>query len=218
MQQVPAGAAEREGRQALRSDRACPPCRRPVARIEARLGDEGRVVLRASGTEPVIRVMVEGRDEADHAGRGRGAGRGGAGRGRLRASPAGPGGPFCTDSPAPARPAAPYASRALHRYHRAPFKRRRRLASRYRPVHAPPHRCRKLEDARLARRKRAADRGAAGAAARRSRQATCVVCPPFVYLQEVGAPAARFGASSSGRRMCVRRRRAPSPAKCRRPC
>ena len=35
-----------------------------VRRIEQRLGTEGRVVLRASGTEPVIRVMVEGRDEA----------------------------------------------------------------------------------------------------------------------------------------------------------
>ena len=35
-----------------------------VAAAEARLGGEGRVVLRASGTEPVIRVMVEGRDEA----------------------------------------------------------------------------------------------------------------------------------------------------------
>jgi phosphoglucosamine mutase len=35
-----------------------------VARIEERLSGEGRVVLRASGTEPVIRVMVEGRDEA----------------------------------------------------------------------------------------------------------------------------------------------------------
>ena len=34
-----------------------------VARTEARLGDEGRVVLRASGTELVIRVMVEGREE-----------------------------------------------------------------------------------------------------------------------------------------------------------
>jgi phosphoglucosamine mutase len=34
-------------------------------RIERHLGGEGRVVLRASGTEPVIRVMVEGRDEAE---------------------------------------------------------------------------------------------------------------------------------------------------------
>jgi phosphoglucosamine mutase len=34
-------------------------------RIEQHLGDEGRVVLRASGTEPVIRVMVEGRDAAE---------------------------------------------------------------------------------------------------------------------------------------------------------
>ena len=41
-----------------------PAVREAVARIEARLGGEGRVVLRASGTEPVIRVMVEGRDEA----------------------------------------------------------------------------------------------------------------------------------------------------------
>jgi phosphoglucosamine mutase len=41
-----------------------PAVQEAVARIEARLGGEGRVVLRASGTEPVIRVMVEGRDEA----------------------------------------------------------------------------------------------------------------------------------------------------------
>jgi phosphoglucosamine mutase len=34
-----------------------------VSRIEKHLANEGRVVLRASGTEPVIRVMVEGRDE-----------------------------------------------------------------------------------------------------------------------------------------------------------
>jgi phosphoglucosamine mutase len=34
-----------------------------VARIEQRLAGGGRVVLRPSGTEPVIRVMVEGRDE-----------------------------------------------------------------------------------------------------------------------------------------------------------
>jgi phosphoglucosamine mutase len=33
-----------------------------VGRVEEELGERGRVVLRASGTEPVIRVMVEGED------------------------------------------------------------------------------------------------------------------------------------------------------------
>ena len=37
--------------------------REAVLAIEAELKDDGRVVLRASGTEPVIRVMLEGRDE-----------------------------------------------------------------------------------------------------------------------------------------------------------
>ena len=30
-----------------------------VAKVEADLGDSGRVLLRKSGTEPVLRVMVE---------------------------------------------------------------------------------------------------------------------------------------------------------------
>ena len=33
-----------------------------IKQVENELADSGRVVLRASGTEPVIRVMVEGRD------------------------------------------------------------------------------------------------------------------------------------------------------------
>ncbi|HEY2788119.1 MAG TPA: phosphoglucosamine mutase [Gaiellales bacterium] len=35
-----------------------------VAAAETKLGDDGRVVLRASGTEPVVRVMVEAEDAA----------------------------------------------------------------------------------------------------------------------------------------------------------
>jgi phosphoglucosamine mutase len=35
-----------------------------VAAAEARLGRDGRIVLRASGTEPVVRVMVEAEDAA----------------------------------------------------------------------------------------------------------------------------------------------------------
>ncbi len=40
-----------------------PAVQEAMARIERHMAGEGRVVLRASGTEPVIRVMVEGRDE-----------------------------------------------------------------------------------------------------------------------------------------------------------
>lgn len=36
-----------------------------VKDVEAKLGSKGRVLLRASGTEPVVRVMVEGEDAAE---------------------------------------------------------------------------------------------------------------------------------------------------------
>jgi phosphoglucosamine mutase len=36
-----------------------------VRAVETQLGDQGRVVLRASGTEPLIRVMVEGAEEGE---------------------------------------------------------------------------------------------------------------------------------------------------------
>ena len=42
--------------------KALPAVQAALAAAEASLADTGRVVLRASGTEPLIRVMVEGRD------------------------------------------------------------------------------------------------------------------------------------------------------------
>lgn len=42
-----------------------PALKQAVARLENELGDEGRVLLRPSGTEPLIRVMVEGRPHLD---------------------------------------------------------------------------------------------------------------------------------------------------------
>lgn len=43
----------------------CDEISKAVGAAEASMGENGRVVLRASGTEPVIRVMVEGRDAAE---------------------------------------------------------------------------------------------------------------------------------------------------------
>jgi phosphoglucosamine mutase len=44
---------------------AVPQVQAAVKAVEKQLAGEGRVVLRASGTEPLIRVMVEGHDEAE---------------------------------------------------------------------------------------------------------------------------------------------------------
>lgn len=41
------------------------PVRRAVEAVERQLGTRGRVVLRPSGTEPVVRVMIEGEDEGE---------------------------------------------------------------------------------------------------------------------------------------------------------
>ncbi len=41
-----------------------PVIRRAIAQAEARLGSDGRVLLRPSGTEPALRVMVEGSQES----------------------------------------------------------------------------------------------------------------------------------------------------------
>jgi phosphoglucosamine mutase len=37
----------------------CDPVQQAIAQAEAAMGDQGRILVRASGTEPVIRVMVE---------------------------------------------------------------------------------------------------------------------------------------------------------------
>ena len=65
MEKLPQVLLNVAGRAALRSgQRAGDFCAR-CASIEQQLGGGGRIVLRASGTEPVIRVMVEGRDEPE---------------------------------------------------------------------------------------------------------------------------------------------------------
>jgi len=43
----------------------CEPLRQAVEQAEAAMGAEGRVLVRASGTEPLLRVMVEAASQAD---------------------------------------------------------------------------------------------------------------------------------------------------------
>jgi phosphoglucosamine mutase len=47
-----------------RIDLAAPAIERLIKESQARLGRKGRLLVRASGTEPLIRVMVEAEDEA----------------------------------------------------------------------------------------------------------------------------------------------------------
>jgi phosphoglucosamine mutase len=41
----------------------CESLQQAIAQAESAMGDQGRILVRASGTEPLIRVMVEGADE-----------------------------------------------------------------------------------------------------------------------------------------------------------
>lgn len=44
---------------------SCPPLAAAVAEVEAELAGRGRVLLRKSGTEPLVRVMVEAESDGD---------------------------------------------------------------------------------------------------------------------------------------------------------
>ena len=58
-----AGAAERPRAREGRSRRRVPAVAAAIARVEARLAGQGRLLVRYSGTEPLLRVMLEGRHE-----------------------------------------------------------------------------------------------------------------------------------------------------------
>ena len=42
-----------------------PPIAEAISRVEARLSGQGRLLVRYSGTEPLLRVMLEGKDEGE---------------------------------------------------------------------------------------------------------------------------------------------------------
>ena len=41
----------------------CQPLQKAITQAETAMGEQGRILVRASGTEPVIRVMVEAVDQ-----------------------------------------------------------------------------------------------------------------------------------------------------------
>ena len=57
-----------DSREKRRQWAECGPVQQAIAKAESAMGDQGRVLVRASGTEPVIRVMVEAAsiDLVDH--------------------------------------------------------------------------------------------------------------------------------------------------------
>ncbi len=58
-----AGAAERARAREGGAEDACRRSPTAIARVEARVAGQGRLLVRYSGTEPLLRVMLEGRDQ-----------------------------------------------------------------------------------------------------------------------------------------------------------